>query len=488
MRSRTRYLLLLPPILVLLVIGGLVAGAMGRSTVIAEGYRVQARAAIEANDLPRAKFFYSRLVGSGDRGTDQDRLNWAKIQAASGQPGDARAQLVELAPADREGYGPAHLQVARELLASVGQTPAPQRESLLRQVHHHLTHGAWQSSPENDVLWGQYHLAGQQWDEATVRLAAAAKAQPMLWHQLYNLYRQLGRPVDAAAAAEAAEAYARDRLREQPTDVAQRLIMADLLAQRGEFEAVGEILAEGLNDPRIGGDSAIALRHAASNLELIRLGRIDPAAPDADAQRLSRIAAASKWSPGNPQIVQTIAKLISEPIVSLTGGKKPDGRESSEQLADYQTTLESMVATGQNVPQSHMLLGTVAFARGDTESAIFHLETALEQDPRMIEVANNLAWVLAHQESPDLQRAEQLIKVAVTGAPKHPLVLDTQATIAMLQGHHREALPILEKLLAAASAPNKPPLHAKLAEVYEALDQPSLAAKHRELSKQSPAG
>jgi len=38
------------------------------------------------------------------------------------------------------------------------------------------------------------------------------------------------------------------------------------------------------------------------------------------------------------------------------------------------------------------------------------MEKAFELDPRFMEPANNLAWVLATQEYPDADRAEQLIR------------------------------------------------------------------------------
>ena len=93
-------------------------------------YRQGAQAAMDANDIPLAKTYFSRIVSDHEL-SDQDRLNWAMILSNSGEPERAQQVLDELAPDDQLGYLPAHRVKA---LALAAQLATKQDAETLRKL------------------------------------------------------------------------------------------------------------------------------------------------------------------------------------------------------------------------------------------------------------------------------------------------------------------------------------------------------------------
>jgi len=118
---------------------------------------------------------------------------------------------------------------------------------------------------------------------------------------------------------------------------------------------------------------------------------------------------------------------------------------------------------------------------GDQKAYQTHLEKAFEIDPQFSIAANNLAWMLAHdQEKLDLEKASMLAAELVQKYPSNPRFRDTYGTILMKQGKFELALNELEQVL--NRVPDKGSVHSKLAEIYDELEKPALANIHREKS------
>jgi uncharacterized protein HemY len=102
-------------------------------------------------------------------------------------------------------------------------------------------------------------------------------------------------------------------------------------------------------------------------------------------------------------------------------------------------------------------------------------------DPNLSVVANNLAWLLAHADNPDLPRALKLIELALTKHPDEPTFRDTRGKIYMKQKRWQEALTDLQFVL--ARMPEFPGLRASLAELYDRLGDAEVAAEHRRIAE-----
>ncbi|TWU55201.1 tetratricopeptide repeat protein [Rubripirellula reticaptiva] len=466
-RNLYRVLIYSPAILAILVVAGLIVRAMTTSDDIAVEYRLAARQAVADKDLEKAKFYYSRLVGAGDRGSEQDQMNWVSILDASGDTQAAREMLDRLAPDDSVGFASAHRQKAIMYGAAIAKNGT--NKDLVEKLQFHLRHGARDATPENDILWANYHLAVEQVDEAVKRFESAAGRKPELWFDISNLYRRLGREEDAARASTRAEAYAVNAIGSDPMDSAQRVRLLAILASQKKFEQVDAILNEGL---RLTGDDP-ALRAIASNLVLMRMEQIpgdDPSSENsADRQRMAMLSEAAKLNPSNPNVYKVLNAFYAR-------------SDSADLRAKFREQLETWIAEGHTVPLAHFSLGNLLWQESDSQGAIFHLEAALKADPSMAIVANNLAWVLCQSDDPDFERSESLIQMAIETAPDNASFGDTMAMVLFKQKKYAEALPYFEKVLPKATGQKKVQLHENLAEVYDALGQPKMAEKHRKES------
>src|SRR5262249_43417847 len=145
------------------------------------------------------------------------------------------------------------------------------------------------------------------------------------------------------------------------------------------------------------------------------------------------------------------------------------------------------------------------YAQKRTEQARVHFERAFDLEPSMLLAANNLAWLLAHEEpterirvlgavlgsgaartqsypeAANLQRALDMIENVVKQAPKQPSFRETRGQILVKLGRWKEAVSDLE--FALPLLPNKRPIHLSLAKAYQELGLAELAQEHRKLAK-----
>ena len=150
-----------------------------------------------------------------------------------------------------------------------------------------------------------------------------------------------------------------------------------------------------------------------------------------------------------------------------------DSRHRIADLIKSQTTLPGPPAV------AFYALSNLDFLKGDMEQYQINLMKSFERDPQFTIAANNLAWLLAHdQEVLDLEKANLLASELVQKFPENPRFRDTFGTILMKQGKFEEALSQLEPIL--NRVPDKGAVHLKLAEIYEHLQKPALAKIHRE--------
>ncbi len=180
-------------------------------------------------------------------------------------------------------------------------------------------------------------------------------------------------------------------------------------------------------------------------------------------KRLALLERGLGHAPNNPVLLDKLAGII------LVGGSE---------VGRIRSILQAQLTDGKATATIHFLLGLDAFSRGRSDEARLHWEQALRLDPNAAIVANNLAWVLANAESPNLTRALELAERAVEARPKQPSFRGTRGIVLMKLRRWPEALTDLEAAL--AGDPNSGELHVVLAQVYEKLGSPELASQHRD--------
>jgi tetratricopeptide (TPR) repeat protein len=423
-------------------------------------YLQKAKSAFRAKDYPAAMTCYDRLAHlSKDR---PDILyGLARTAEAQGLEEWAGILMNDLAPLDRQGFAEAHLWWARRLLLGPNASPQTRKSAevhLLRALE-----GELEDREQVHGLLGELYLNARQLDEAELHLQKGVKVKPQLRLRLAQLYALRGKPNRARSEAELAvstfRAWAKADLYEQQA----RLNWADATLFLEDFAGAVAILQEGLS---VTGDPvyrpALARVYVAWSDALARASKPDP------GEQLARLEQALKYDPGQMDV-----------LMRLWAFTKFQGAEADKSRAILRTQL----AAGKGTGVAHLALGMDAWDQGKTVEALVHLEQAYQLAPQMGVVANNLAWVLASAQPPDLDRALTLMNSVLERWPNEPLFRDTRGAVLAKMGRWKEALTDLQAAL--PGYPKNPELHRRLAEAYEQLGAPEMAAEHRRLAEAS---
>src|SRR5205823_4094587 len=107
----------------------------------------------------------------------------------------------------------------------------------------------------------------------------------------------------------------------------------------------------------------------------------------------------------------------------------------------------TLLAKGQGSVSLNLVLGIDAFERGKLDQAKQYLEQAYKLDPAGPVLANNLAWVLAHTNPPDLDRALAIINTVIERQPKDARFRETRGQVLAKIGRWHEAITDLQAAL-----------------------------------------
>ena len=188
------------------------------------------------------------------------------------------------------------------------------------------------------------------------------------------------------------------------------------------------------------------------------------------AQRHALLQQAMDAAPWNLPGLERLLELTQSP---------PD------EVAWAAATLDKLDWTKASV-EAHILVGMDAWRAGRQAAARQHMEAAFRANPHDIRASNNLAWILAHDDPPELERALQLSSEALSQAPGQPNVLDTRGRILFKLERWPEALRDFESL--APSRPQDKQLHELLAVCYARLGMSELAGFQRRLAANADGG
>ena len=424
-------------------------------------YEAFGEAALDREDLEAADMCFRRIA-FWDPLSTAGMYGMARTADLQGDVERARDILRRIAPETRAGHADAHLWLAQDMI----RQKVPVTPDTLRVLEHHLQQalrGA-SSRQESKVLLAQLYAAQGKPERAIQELRQVVSARPELQLELAQQYARTGRDTEAERAAAYAEKYFQDRTLAEPDQPQHRLGWATSYLLRQRYEDAIRVLEEGLtqSDPR-------PFQQALAATYLRRLDALAKQGDLSTAQRLEFLEQVCRYEPGNEHALTMLANLAL----------------AKEDVSDQaMTLLQQGLDRGAAPEVVHFVMGTRELRLGNFEKGLTHLEQAQELNARFPEVLNNLAWGLAHQDDPDLERALQVAEAAQR-LSKHPESYDTLGTILMKLGRPSEALVQLETAL--RSLPGRPALHRKLADVYQQLGNAKLAAEHRRLAEQADA-
>jgi Tfp pilus assembly protein PilF len=439
----------------------LLIGQLTDTTVRLDIYDQAAVRALKQEDFAAADVYFRRMAVMNDS-SPKGLYGVALAAAGRGEYEQARSLMRQIAPENDTGYAWAHLWLATDRLKRGGRL-TPEEDRL---VEHDLKQ-ALAGNIQNDevhTLLGQIYWSRGDAKNAIPHLEEAARHRPQLYSALAAMYAKQGDEHSAQTAAVMACKFLAEKAASEPNALDYRLQWALTEVLRQNYPEAVRILQAGLTsaDPKRFHDTL-------AGVYLSWYQAVPEKGKDSLAQRLELLTCALAHEPNNPQALAILAELSSRQP-GLAGAA--------------QAPLDKALARGTAPAVVHAILGTRALQKGDLEKARIQLELAYEHDPHMPEVLNNLAWVLATGDKPDLPRALRLAESAKK-LSANPEMSVTLGIILARMGRHRQAVKELETALAAF--PDRARLHAELAACYAKLGDPDSAKLHQRLAEEGKA-
>lgn len=429
------------------LVGGLLAVALlGFVAVVGPGgpetrvrYRHTAASALARRDFDTARV--AALRGLSLAGSSYDRseslLQLSLALRGLGREREAVALLHAAAPEEQPGSFSGHLLIARSLLISTNLTP-----QTLESVEHHLRNALAlePESPDVREMLGRFYINVGRPEQARQYLRDAYPTRNEVALLVAIASRLKGDSEGTASWADlAAEAFQR-RLKEPPSESADRfpfrLGWSQALAVRRNFDAAFAVLAAGTptNQP-------CPPQYATAIADLCRAwAESGPDRTDGDrVTRYDRIRRGLGYAPLHAGLWSLLADFARLPA---------DGP------ASVIASLERIVPRVEDPSLLHFLLWNLERARGNTDAARRHLETAWRLAPRIPAIANDRAMDLATRDAGSLATSLALVEDVLRDYPDQPAFRDTRGQILLRLGRPREALGDLE--FALARLPDNP--------------------------------
>lgn len=385
---------------------------------------------------------------------------------------EAVTRMQLLAPNNRDGYPPAHAWLANYLLQTLQVTD--ENVGLLR---HHVQQGVkWEFAPAQ-VLAAATNFSLQENDQtkALEFLAQSAQKRPEFEAELFRLALNVGNQLVAEQTVEKSLPRLLELVQQDKAKPSDRLVLAEMLFFRKEYDAAQVVLEKGLANESITKDEKRILARGLSELfrkRYVLSLQIGTTQWTADIHMLDR---AFRADPTNPLIAEEVAKL------GRIGGPTPPD-SLLNQLRDF-------LAKGTATPLTHSWLAEAYILREDYGSAIDHLTSVVSRMPDALQSHNNLAYALALSDPDRLEEAEEHARTAIAGNERVADFHDTLGFILLKKKQIDEAIVEFEQALELENG--RPDFHERLAEAYRLQGNVELSDAHRrvagELKEQASA-
>lgn len=453
-QARPRDLLFaLPAIAILGFFGFVFIQIFAYGDAIDNRYARGAQIATEQKDFALAKTYYQRILGDNNI-TPRQQYDWAMILAQTGEDEQAYALIEKIAPDHAMGFGPAHKLVA---ISIARQIEIAKDKALLSKLRHHLI-ASRDLSPEIEQIWASYYIATEQRDKAIASLDRAAEKRPAFYITISKLYKQGGQNAESVNALKKAETAFRKTFKKDELEHQNRIAFANVLALLEKYDEAEGLLQQGI---RVKPDELIKRSLSdfyAMRYDLSRRKQDDP------QTQMDFLTQAIEIDPNYSAVYSRMIQLFAEV------------HESPDQAKKIRSLFQEIVTGDRPTALAHFALSNILWIEGDRDSAEFHLEQAYLINNNFVVIINNLAWILAHGENPDLERALELAETAVRRVPENPRFRDTLGTVLLKSDEHRKAISELQ--LALKGVPDKNAVHQKLAICYKSLGMNDLSLLH----------
>lgn len=461
-----------------LIFGGLVVAAIaygefGPDEQLVGQYENAADVAMTNGKYREAKVYFEKLarLRTGD---ERYRYFVALTLDLDGDEARAFGMMTSLAPLDRPGYARAHFWLVKKLLEREEITV---QERAMAKQHLRLAIQADSRDSEIRYVYARLLLQDGDFGKSLVQFEKLADENPLIRIQVADinreLYRRTGNEEYAREAGRyiqsAREAYV-DACDKNPTDFQNWFWLHQTQLFENDFAGAMNTLSvayrESGNENAQVAMARVQLLWAES---ILRQGK-----PEENLDEvLSHLETALSLKPNYQAALAMLVKICDLPELATD--------EAIRLLNDHLVESEAPSLI-------HFMLGTRFASDQELEKAMFHFNKALEQNPRMSPVLNNMAWVLINipdEEQAEARREQALVLInqAIEIDPGQLTYFDTRAQIYVQNGDMEQAVRDFEKA-APELAGRSDRYHDDLAKCYVALAQPELADAHRRKAEQ----
>ncbi|MFZ9088869.1 MAG: tetratricopeptide repeat protein, partial [Planctomycetaceae bacterium] len=187
-------------------------------------------------------------------------------------------------------------------------------------------------------------------------------------------------------------------------------------------------------------------------------------------EAISVLEAAPPSGPGRKEVVERLADVRSR-LAGLYGRIGSWSRA----VEQYQTVIQMEGLTPEQLRVPKMLLSNAMVQDGDTDGGVAILEELYESDPTDKGLNNDLGYLYADLGR-NLEKAENMIRLAVEAEPDNPAYLDSLGWVLFRLGRNEEALEVMKKANAVPDYEDATLLEHQ-GDIHKALGQQQEAAR-----------
>ncbi len=458
--KRRDMFLAIPALVAMISTGYVIITVTSSGDAIESRYRAKIREALADKDFEKANIYLIRIINGNNDPSRDDLFSFAMTLSQTGNVDRATAILNELAPDDQSGFSQAHTVKALNIYSLIRESATPE---MLAKMKWHLENSHDRNSQEVNQAWALYYMAVQQPEKAVSHMEQAAEINPKLLLTAADIYKSSNNSLGAKRTLRRAEEFFERSLSKNPMDADARIWLAKTFVKLDEIKRAEKIL--------LGGDqihSTPKLKRAIA--EFYVMWHDLSVLEGANFQlQLGSLQNAMEFDINYAPIYERLIRQY----------RRSDGQTNAVSI---KSMLESAIANGQSTALAHFAIGNMYWIQGENDKAEWHISQAYRIDNRLAAVGNNLAWLLAHKEEPELEQALKLARAVVKQDSDKSSFRDTLATVLMKRGELEEALVEFEKIL--PQIVNTKPVHEKISYIYEKLGNEDLAALHHQLAVQ----
>jgi|GEM_PF-5396669 len=444
-----------------LLIGFVSATAMGHVRQRESGlkYWRAGEGALAQQNPEDALIYFQKAMMAENVNQNDLMFGLARAYEATNQKDRADVLMATLAGVGVNGLPQAHRYLA---IRTAEKVAATQTIDDLEAWHWHLTHADQSRSAPLQKSWGMYYLIGGDLENAINHYKIAADEEPAMWLQVAELYARQN-DMDAVRTTLAT---ARQRLEQQflrdPGKAENRLLYATSLFYIGQLPDAERLLKEGLDK----GDNSDFRKLLAA--VFIRMYDVELASERGIESAFKFLKLALDY---DQNFTPALSRLVAF------------ARSSPERLEESREAIRQLIATGNSSAMAHFTLGTIEWMAGNNQLALLNMQQAIQLDPKMPIIANNVAYLMAQEENPDLDAALNLVNQAVESDPANSEFRDTRGDIFLQRGELAKSAADFQAALETAR--NPVPLQEKLAKLYDQLGDVAMASKFREAASKA---